>query len=121
LRLGPEETFVTSADAAFIERMRVRVEARMGDSHFGVGIMAEELGLSERQLQRRAKETTGLTPAGYIRMMRLERAAQLLRQDAGRVSEIAYAVGFENAKYFSRLFRQTFGHAPSDEADADLL
>ena len=121
LRLGPEETLVTSADAAFIERMRVLVEARMGDSHFSVGIMAEELGLSERQIQRRAKETTGLTPAGYIRMMRLERAAQLLRQDAGRISEIAYAVGFENAKYFSRLFRQTFGHAPSEEGHADLL
>ncbi|MEX2401222.1 MAG: two-component regulator propeller domain-containing protein [Rhodothermales bacterium] len=120
VRLGPEEILVSSADAAFVERMRDVVETHMGASDFGVSRMAEELGLSERQLYRRVKETADLTPAGYIRMMRLERAAHLLRQDAGRVSEIAYAVGFKSAKYFSRLFRQTFGHVPSDEAGADL-
>ena len=59
------------------------------------------------------KELTKLTPAGYIRMMRLERAAQLLVQQAGNVSEVAYAVGFQDAYYFSRLFKQTFGLSPS--------
>jgi transcriptional regulator GlxA family with amidase domain len=92
----------------------------MGEHQFGVSRLAEDLGLSERQLYRRVKEIVGLTPVGYIRMMRLERAAHLLRQDAGRVSEVAYAVGFRSAKHFSRLFRQTFGHPPSDEAAADL-
>ena len=45
--------------------------------------------------------------------MRLERAAQLLAQQAGTVSEIAYAVGFNDAEYFSKLFRQVFGVVPS--------
>jgi signal transduction histidine kinase/DNA-binding response OmpR family regulator/streptogramin lyase len=120
VRLGPEEILVSSVDAAFVERMRGVVGTHMGEHQFGVSRLAEDLELSERQLYRRVKDTVGLTPAGYIRMMRLERAAHLLRQDAGRVSEVAYVVGFRSAKHFSRLFRQTFGHPPSDEAAADL-
>lgn len=120
VRLGPAEILVNSEDASFVESARDVIEAQMGDSQFGVNRLADEMGLSERQLHRRVKETAGLTPAGYIRMMRLERASQLLEQKAGRVSDVAYAVGFKNAKYFSRLYRQTFGRAPSDEVGEDL-
>jgi transcriptional regulator GlxA family with amidase domain len=85
-----------------------------------VDALAGAVGLSPRQLHRRVKELTGLTPGGYIRMMRLQRAEQLLRQQAGQVAEVAYAVGFNDAKYFSRLFRQTYGRAPSEYAATDL-
>src|SRR5690606_7728252 len=104
VRLGPEEIPVTSADATFIEQIRTCIERDMGDSQFSVEALAGEVGLSPRQLHRRLKELTGLTPGGYIRMMRLQRAEQMLRQQAGHVAEVAYAVGFNDAKYFSRLF-----------------
>jgi len=71
------------------------------------------MGLSRRHFHRRIKELTGLTPGGYIRMMRLERAAQLLEQRAGNVSEIAYRVGFQDPDYFSRLFKPAYGVSPS--------
>ncbi len=120
VRLGPEEVTVPSADAAFIERVRDVVEAEMGDGRFGVDRLAGEVGVSVRQLHRRVKEVTGLTPGGYVRMMRLQRAAQLLERQAGTVSEIAYRVGFNDANYFSRLFRQTFGRTPSEFAGTNL-
>jgi transcriptional regulator GlxA family with amidase domain len=85
----------------------------MADSNFDVEWFAEEVGMSRRHLHRRLRETAGLSPAGYIRMMRLERAAQLLEQQAGSVSEIAYDVGFKNPDHFSRLFQQVFGVSPS--------
>lgn len=110
----PSEVVVSSEEAAFLERVREVVEAHLGDPNFTVSWLAEEVGLSRRQLHRRLKEATSLSPTGYLRMMRLERAAQLLEQQAGPVSQIAYAVGFNDAEYFSKRFRQAFGVVPSE-------
>ena len=89
----------------------------MGESTFDVGLLADAVGLSRRQLERRLRSATGLTPAEVIRQMRLERASQLLKTGAGSVSEIAYQVGFKSPKYFSTAFREAFGHSPSDHFD----
>jgi AraC-like DNA-binding protein len=59
------------------------------------------------------KEGAGLSASGCIRLMRMERAAQLLEQGASRISEVASAVGYADAKHFSRRFRQVFGMLPS--------
>ena len=69
-----------------------------------------------RQLQRRLRAATRLSAAAFIRMLRLERAAQLLEQHAGTIAEIGYAVGFRDANYFSRIFRQVYGVPPSEYA-----
>ncbi len=112
----PSKITVTSADAAFLEQVQVAVEGRMANSNFGAEWLADEVGLSPRQLRRKLKELTNLSTAGYIRSMRLQRAAQLLEEQAGNVSEVAYAVGFQDPKHFSKLFRQVFGMAPSQVA-----
>ena len=112
--LRPGEISVTSADAAFLEKVQAVVEAHRADRSFSVEWLADEVALSPRQLQRKLRALTRLSPGGFIRSMRLERAAQLLEQRAGNVSEAALAVGFQDAKYFSRLFRQAFGVLPSD-------
>ena len=109
----PSEITVTSADAAFLEQVQAAVEARMTNSNFGAEWLADEVGLSPRQLRRKLKELTNLSTAGYIRSMRLQRAAQLLEEQVGNVSEVAYTVGFQDPKHFSKLFRQVFGVAPS--------
>lgn len=111
--ITPTEIVVSSEDATFLEQVRDVVEEHMGESRFGVEMLAEEVALSRRQLQRKLQALTDLSPSGYIRMMRLERAAQLLRQQAGRISEVAHAVGFASAEHFSRVFRQVFGETPS--------
>ncbi|MDX1740145.1 MAG: response regulator, partial [Rhodothermales bacterium] len=114
----PSPVEVPSVDQAFMERVKAIVEEHFGNSNFGVEWLADEVGLSARQLQRRIRDITNrrLTAAGYIRMMRLKRAAQLLEQQAGNVSEVAYEVGFRDAAYFSRLFKQTFVCLPSEYA-----
>ncbi|MFQ5570388.1 MAG: ATP-binding protein [Rhodothermales bacterium] len=112
--VGPSEIAIPSAEAMFLERVREVVEAHMGNSNFGVEWLADEVGFSVRQLRRRLKAATRLSPGGYIRKMRLERARQLLAQQAGTVAEIAYAVGFQDPDYFSRLFKQTVGVSPSE-------
>lgn len=61
-------------------------------------------------------EATSLSPTGHHRMMRLQRGAPLLEEKAGTVSEIAYAVGFNDAGYSTKCFRQAFGVVPSEYA-----
>jgi transcriptional regulator GlxA family with amidase domain len=116
--VGPSAVVVPSADAAWLERVQEVVEAHLDDTGFSVRQLADEIGLSTRQLQRKLKAITSLSPSGFIRMMRLERAAQLLAQQAGTVAEIAYAVGFNDADYFSKQFREAFGQPPSAYAAA---
>ena len=116
--VGPSQVTVPSADAVFLDEVRAAVEQHIGNSEFGVEWLADEVHLSRRQLHRKLRALTGLSSVAYIRMMRLERAAQLLEQHAGTVSEVAYRVGFRDADYFGRLFRQAYGHPPSEHAAA---
>ncbi|MEZ4701916.1 MAG: ATP-binding protein [Rhodothermales bacterium] len=111
--LKPTEITVTSADAAWLEKVRGIVEAQMGDGQFGVERLAEEVGLGRRQLQRKMNELTGGTTHRFIQELRLERARQLLEQQAGNVSEVAYRVGFRDPRHFARLFQQQYGKPPS--------
>ncbi|NGP77104.1 response regulator [Balneolaceae bacterium YR4-1] len=114
IRLKGSEIEVTSEDARFLEGVQEVVENHMHHSNFGVDWLASEVNLSARQLQRKIKATTNLSAGGYIRMLRLERARQLLSQEWGNISEISDKVGFQNRKYFSRLFKQTFDETPTD-------
>ena len=111
--LGPNQIIVTSDDAVFMERIQEAVESRMGDAGFGVEQLADEMALSSRQLQRRLKSLTNLSAAGYIRMMRLARAAQLLEQQSGQISEIADRVGYRAVEHFSRIVKRVYGVPPS--------
>jgi signal transduction histidine kinase/DNA-binding NarL/FixJ family response regulator len=114
--LGPTEIEVESSERAFLERVREVVEDHLADSNFGVDWLADEVALSARQLQRRLRASTRLSAAGFIRMLRLGRAAQLLAGGATNVSETAYAVGFRDVDHFTRIFRQTYGVLPSEYA-----
>lgn len=105
---------VPSAETLFVEKVQAVVEQHLGDHSFGVEWLADELGMSTRTLQRHLQAATRLSGAGFIRMIRLQRAAQLLRQQAGTVAEVAYRVGFQDADYFARLFRQMFDVPPSE-------
>ncbi len=114
--LQPAGIPITSSDQAFLQKAIDVLERHMGNSRFGVYELAEELGFSRRQLHRKLTALTGKTPGDFIRQIRLERAAQLLREGAGNVAEIAYAVGFHKPQYFSAMFREVFGKNPSEFA-----
>ena len=89
------------------------VDANMARADLSVEELAAELGMSRVHLYKRLKQTTGKTPIEFIRLLRLKRAAQLLRESQLNISEIAYDCGFNNPKYFSRYFKEEFGVLPS--------
>jgi signal transduction histidine kinase/CheY-like chemotaxis protein/AraC-like DNA-binding protein len=115
-RLG-ESALPATAPAATSEldlRLRPLVEAHLVDPEFGPEALAEAASLSYHQLYRALRDELGTTPTRYIRTVRAECAAVLLRQGAGSVTEIAYAVGFESLSYFRRAFKERFEATPSD-------
>lgn len=112
--LSPSEIKVESIEDHFLKKVKSTIEARMGDSTLGVDGLANEVAMSTIQLYRKLKALTGHTPNELIRNLRIERAASLLRQHAGNVSEVAYQVGFNNMSYFAKCFREKFNKLPSE-------
>ena len=114
--MEPTASAVAPDDAAFVETATEIVDDHIGNSNFGVAWLADEMDLSARHLRRRLKDVTRLSPGGFIRARRLRHAAALLRQGADSIADVADAVGYRDAGYFSRLFRETFGCSPTDYA-----
>ncbi len=111
--LHPEPVEANSADAEFLEAVRAAVEVGLGDEDFGVDALAEAVGRSRSSLHERLTALIGETPSALLRRMRLERGADLLREGAGTVSEVAYASGFRSVSHFSSSFGKHFGQTPT--------
>lgn len=109
----PSEVEVTSLDEKLIADAIRYVEANMARSDLSVEELSHELGMSRAHLYKKLLQITGKTPIEFIRIIRLKRAAQLLRESQQNVSEIAYQLGFNNPKYFSKYFKEEFGVLPS--------
>lgn len=109
----PSEIVITSMDEKLIENAIKYVEANMARPDLSVEELSHELGMSRVHLYKKLLQITGKTPIEFIRIIRLKRAAQLLRESQQNVSEVAYQVGFNNPKYFSKYFKDEFGVLPS--------
>ena len=103
-----------SADARLLAKIAETVEAHIADSEFNVTRLQETLGLGSKLLYRKVKQMTGKTPVEFIRHIRMQRAAILLRDGRFSVSEVMYMVGFSNSSYFSKVFQKTYGITPTD-------
>jgi signal transduction histidine kinase/CheY-like chemotaxis protein len=106
----------TDDRSSFEEKARAAVREHLTDPSFDTEALAAELAMSRSTLYRRAGEHEAPAPAELIRTVRLERGAALLREGAGSVTEVAYAVGYERLARFSTQFKNHFGAAPSSYA-----
>ena len=84
----------------------------MEDEEFNVTQLASKTGIDQKQLYRKVKQLTGITPVAYVKKLRLKKAATLLRERKFAVSEVMYLVGFNNASYFTKCFSEEFGMSP---------
>lgn len=103
-----------SLDDKFLMKAKEIVEANMEDVLFSVEKLAEEMSLSRTQLLRKLKALTGLAPNDFIRDLRLQKAAEMIRQKADTITQIGYAVGFNDQSYFSKSFKKEFGETPTE-------
>jgi signal transduction histidine kinase/ligand-binding sensor domain-containing protein/CheY-like chemotaxis protein len=114
IEIQPAEITASSMDERFFKRLLDVFEQHLVESHFSTADFAREVGMSRSTLHRKLQALTNQPTHEFLRSLRLKRAAQLLKKSAGTVTEIAYAVGFNNLSYFSRVFRQQFGQSPRE-------
>lgn len=100
-------------DKAFMDRLLKFVEEHIADSDVSNELMAQAAAVSKSGLNRKLKLIVGLTPADFLREARIKRACLLLQDTSKSVAEVAFACGFADAKYFSKVFRNSVGESPS--------
>lgn len=113
IQVTPSEVEVTSVDEQLVADAIRYVENNIARSDLSVEELSQALAMSRVHLYKKLTSITGKTPIEFIRVIRLQRAAQLLRQSGRQVSEVAYQTGFNNPKYFSKYFKDEFGVSPS--------
>ena len=110
----PPSTPIAEVDQEWLNELEKIVKDLIVTEDFDVAALAKKLAMSKRQLERRLKKLIGLSPAKYIREIRLQMARQYLERGTYRsVSEVGYAVGFIKIRHFSDLFTDRFGRRPS--------
>jgi signal transduction histidine kinase/ligand-binding sensor domain-containing protein/DNA-binding response OmpR family regulator len=117
LDVKSSELQITPLDVTFIENAVKCVEKNVFSPHFSVEDLGMELGISRAYVFKKIQALTGKTPLEFIRTIRMQHAAQLLEKSQLSVSEIAYKVGFNNPRYFTKYFKEQFNVLPSDYAE----
>lgn len=104
---------ISAADLNWLKSVEQRILSELQNAGLSVARLAQELHLSERQLHRRIKSVTGMTPNRYFWELRLHQAKQLLETGSlSTVAEVSYAVGIETPEYFSKKYKERFGKKP---------
>ena len=105
---------VENPEDIFLQKVIKSIHQEISSSSFGSANLARKLLLSESQLYRKLKTITGKSTALFIRSVRLQKARELIQTTDETISEISYEVGFNDPSWFSRVFKEEFGFAPSD-------
>lgn len=109
-----------SADEALMEKVMKILNENIADPTLSVEMLAEQVGISRVHLHRKLKELTNYSTRDFIRNIRMQQAATLLKEKKLTVSEVAYAVGFSNLSHFSNSFKETFGCSPKEYMQSHL-
>ncbi len=101
----------------FLQEVCEVLEQHFADPDFTITELSEAVHLDRTQLYRRIKEASGDSPQQFLSSFRMKKAAQMLSEQEGNISEVAYATGFNNLSYFSKVFRRHYEMSPSDYLD----
>ncbi len=107
---------LTKADEEFMKKLNEIIQGNFHNPDFSMDDIVDSLNMSRSNFYRKIKGVLDLSPNEYLRLERLKRAAQLLKEGNGRVNEICYMVGFNSPSYFSKCFQKQFGVLPKDFA-----
>lgn len=107
-----EEENLVSQDEKFLMTITQLIEDHISDSDLNVNTLCNLSGSGSKQIYRKVKQLTGMSPVEYIKSIRMKKAAMLLKQKKFTIAEVMYMVGYSNPSYFSKCFQATFGCTP---------
>ena len=114
LMYEPTQTVVNTIDEKFLHKVLAIIEENISNSEFGVPVLAATVGMSQPILYKKIRAISDMSVNDFIKSIRLRKAAQLLREHQYGVADIAYMVGFNDRKYFSKEFKKLFEKNPSE-------
>ena len=109
----PEPEWPSRMDKEFMDKVIAILERELSNQEFKIGDLCLEIAMSRTALYNKLKSLTGQGPNDFIRIFRLTRAKELLREKKHSIAEISDMVGFSDPKYFSVCFKKQFGESPS--------
>jgi AraC-like DNA-binding protein len=112
-----KEVEMSKGDQEFISKAKKMVESNLSNSDYTTEQFASDMCMSRMNLYRKLQKITGQKPTEFVRMIRLQAAAKMLKDSSYTVSEISEKVGFTSSTYFSRCFKEAFGMVPTQYAN----
>lgn len=109
-----EQKKIQTPDDALMQRVMEVINENIGDSDLSVDMIAQKVGISRVHLHRKMKELTNQTPHCFIRNIRLQQAAKLLKDGKQSITDVMYACGFSNSASFSTMFKNLYGCSPRE-------
>lgn len=101
-----------------MEKIMKSINEHLSDPDLNMDLLTQEVGISRAQLHRKMKEITGISTSEFIRNLRLEQAARLIKEKKINITQVAYSVGFNNQTHFSTVFKKHFGITPTEYAES---
>ena len=114
--LEPLNVEVGTVDKQFMERLMSLIGENLGNAEFSVSQLSREIGMSKAVLYKKFDALVHIPIAEFIKTMRLKKAAIMLLNDKLSISQVAWEVGFNDSKYFSKEFKKFYGKTPSEYA-----
>lgn len=108
----PIDNCMSTKDKDFLSKLQREIDKHIIESDFSITSLTEMMIMSRSYFYRKIKEVTGLTPNEYLKITRLNKAAELLRQDDVRIGDVYEQVGFSSSSYFAKCFNAHFGLLP---------
>jgi len=113
MTLQPADISLSSIDREFMDELQEVINKNIYDADLNVETLGKKLYMSRATLYRKILALTGESPNEFIRSYRLKRGAQLLKENFGTVTEVAFEVGFSSSAYFTKRFKEKFHQLPS--------
>ena len=114
ISIEPELPVITSADEAFINRVKAFVEGNIDNTELSMSDFADAMNMGRTTFTNKFKGILGVTPVEFVHDMRMKRARQLIESKNFTISEVAFKSGFSDPKYFSSCFKRYYGETPSN-------
>lgn len=114
--LQPRDVKIEDADKKFLQNTIDLIEKHISNPNLNIDLLTAELGISRTQLYRKLNALTDYPPKHFIRVIRLKRAAQIIKEGQNNMAEVMDATGFSNYSHFNSCFKELFGEYPKDYA-----
>ena len=105
---------MSKLEEKFLEKVKARIEEKMSDPDFSVENLAKDIAMSRSQLHRKLKSLVDVSATDFIWDIRLQKAAELLREKELNVTQVSYEIGISSLSYFSKAFKAKYGVNPSE-------